>query len=142
MAWARDLLVRSKKAFKELHILTDLQRSGLDRGESVSLPVDVEVHLRDFGRAFPKNVAVTGVTITPQTLRPGEPVSITATLLNASPLPISKCRVQLHLEAGERKRDQERTINLDGGATASVVVLPRRDARGTLARARRGVSQR
>ena len=120
VAWARDVLVRSKKAFKELHILTDLQRSGLDRGESVSLPVDVEVHLRDFGRAFPKNVAVTGVTITPQTLRPGEPVSISATLLNASPLPISKCLVQLHVEAGERKRDLERTIDLDGGATATV----------------------
>jgi len=32
MAWARDLLVRSRKRIKELHILTDLQRSGLDRG--------------------------------------------------------------------------------------------------------------
>ena len=38
MAWARDLLVRSRKKIKELHILTDLQRSGLDRGESVILP--------------------------------------------------------------------------------------------------------
>ena len=37
--------VRSRKATKELHILTDLQRSGLDRGEAVSLPADVEVHL-------------------------------------------------------------------------------------------------
>jgi Aerotolerance regulator N-terminal len=121
LAWARDLLVRSRKPFKELHILTDLQRSGLDRGESVSIPADVEVHLRDFGRAFPKNVAVTGVTVAPQTVRPGEAVSITATVLNASPLPVSKSSVRLHLEAGERKRDLERTIELDGGATSSVV---------------------
>ena len=121
LAWARDLLVRSKKAIKELHILTDLQRSGLDRGESVSLPVDVEVHLRDFGRAFPKNVAVTGVTIAPQTIRPGDAVSITATVLNASPLPIPKCPVRIHVEAGDRKRDLERTIDLEGGATVSVV---------------------
>ncbi len=142
MAWARDLLVRSRKAIKELHILTDLQRSGLDRGESVSLPADVEVHLRDFGRAFPKNVAVTGVTIAPQTLRPGESVSVTATVLNASPLPISKCPVRLHVEAGDQKRDLERTVDLDGGATASVAFSARRDARGTLARARRGVSRR
>jgi Aerotolerance regulator N-terminal len=120
LAWARDLLVRSKKPFKELHILTDLQRSGLDRSDSVSLPNSVEVHLRDFGRAFPKNIAVTGVTIAPQTVRPGEPVSITATVRNVSPLPISKCPVRLHVEAGDRKRDLERTIDLDGGATVGV----------------------
>jgi hypothetical protein len=120
LAWARDLLVRSKKAFKELHILTDLQRSGLDRGDSVSLPVGVDVHLRDFGRAFPKNVAVTGVTIAPQNVRPGDSVSVTATVLNASPLPISKCPIRIHVEAGDRKRDLERTVDLDGGATVSV----------------------
>ena len=142
MAWARDLLVRSRKAIKELHILTDLQRSGLDRGEPVSLPADVEVHLRDFGRAFPKNVAVTGITIAPPTVRPGESVSVTATVLNASPLPVSKCPVRLHVEAGDRKRDLDRTIDLEGGATASVDVSARRVARGTLARARRSVSRR
>ncbi len=120
MAWARDLLVRSRKPIKELHILTDLQRSGLDRGEVVSLPAGVEVHLRDFGRAFPKNVAVTGITITPPTVRPGESVSVTATVLNGSPLPISKCPVRFRLEAGSQKRDLDRTVDLEGGATASV----------------------
>ena len=120
MAWARDLLVRSRKDKKELYILTDLQRSGLDRGEAVSLPGDVEVHLRDFGRAFPRNVAVTAVTISPAALRPGESASITATIVNASPLPIARCPIRLHVEAGERKRDLERTIDLDGSATATV----------------------
>jgi hypothetical protein len=120
MAWARDLLVRSRKAIKELHILTDLQRSGLDRGEAVTLPTDVEVHLRDFGRAFPKNVAVTGITIAPPTVRPGESVSITATVLNTSPLPFSKCPIRLHVEAGDHKRDLDRTVDLQGAATANV----------------------
>ncbi len=120
MAWARDLLVRSRKAVKELHILTDLQRSGLDRGEAVSLPSDVDVRLRDFGRAFPKNVAVTGITIAPATVRPGEAVSVTATVLNASPLPVAKCPVRLHVEAGKEKRDLDRTVDLEGGATAAV----------------------
>jgi hypothetical protein len=120
MAWARDLLVRSPKGIKELHILTDLQRSGLDRGETVTLPNDVEVHLRDFGRAFPRNVAVSGVTIAPATLRPGESATVTATVLNTSPLPVSKCPVRLHVEAGQGKRDLERVIDLEGAATASV----------------------
>jgi hypothetical protein len=120
LAWARDLLVRSRKRFKELHILTDLQRSGLDRGETVSLPSDVEVSLRDLGRAFPKNVAVTNVSITPKTVRPGEPVSITATVFNASPLPIAKCPVKLHIEAGGNKRDMEQAVDAEGGAAATV----------------------
>jgi uncharacterized membrane protein len=120
MAWARDLLIRSRKAVKELHILTDLQRSGLDRGETVSLPSGADVHLRDFGRAFPKNVAVTGITIAPATVRPGEAVSVTATVLNASPLPVAKCPVKLHVEAGAEKRDLDRTVDLEGGAAATV----------------------
>ncbi len=86
----------------------------------MNLPSDVQVHLRDFGRAFPKNVAVTGTTIAPQTLRPGESATITATVFNASPLAIARCPVRLHVESGERKRDLEQTINLEGGATASV----------------------
>ena len=105
---------------QELHILTDLQRSGLDRGESVSLPPDVAVHLVDVGRAFPKNVAVTGIAIVPRAPRPGEPASITATVLNASPLPIAKCPVRLHIEASGQKRNLERTVDLDGGASAVV----------------------
>ena len=35
-------------------------------------------------------------------------------------MPISKCPVRLHLEAGERKRELDREIDLEGGATASV----------------------
>jgi hypothetical protein len=120
MAWARDILVRSRKAVKELHILTDLQRSGLGQGETVLLPEDVEVHLHDFGRPFPRNVAVTAVRIAPKTVRPGGSASITADVFNASPLPVSKCPVRLHMEAGDQKRDLERTLDLEGSATASV----------------------
>jgi Aerotolerance regulator N-terminal len=120
LAWARDVLVRSSRSKKELHILTDLQRSGLDRGEAVRLPAEAEVHLRDFGRAFPKNVAVTGVTIAPRTIRPGERASITATVFNASPLPITKCSVRFHVAAGAQTRELERTIDLDGSASATV----------------------
>jgi hypothetical protein len=57
--------------------------------------------------------------IAPTTLRPGESATVTATVLNTSPLPISKCPVRLHVEAGEQKRDLERVIDLEGGATAS-----------------------
>lgn len=120
LAWARDLCVRSPKRFKRLHILTDLQRTGLDRGERVALPADVEVRLSDVGRAFPKNVAVTAVTVEPQTVRPGEAASVAATVVNGSPLPLYKVPVKLHVEVDGKARDVERAIDLDGGASANV----------------------
>src|SRR4051812_31268982 len=114
MAWARDLCVRSGKGVKEVHILTDLQRSGLDRGEAVVLPDDAEVHLTDLGRAFPKNVAVTAVAVSPTSARPGETAVVTARVLNASPLPAAQVAVRLHVEAGPGTgRDLEKAIDLD-----------------------------
>jgi hypothetical protein len=120
MTWARDLFVKSRKQTMELHILTDLQRSGLDRGEPAILPPDVDVRLRDLGRSFPKNVAVTGIAIAPPAPRPGDATTVTATVLNASPLPLAKCPVRLEVEAGGQKRHLDRTVDLDGGATATV----------------------
>ena len=46
MAWARDLCVRSRKPSKELHVLTDLQRSGLDRARAWSSKAGVKSCLR------------------------------------------------------------------------------------------------
>ena len=119
MAWARDLLVRSSKRSKELHIFTDLQRTGLDRGESVTLPADVEVHLADLGRAFPKNVAVTAVSVEPKTVRPGESAVVRATVTNGSPLPLYKVPVKLAIDADGKPRTMEQTLDLEGGASGA-----------------------
>ena len=61
MAWARDLLVRSRKGSRNCTSSPIFSARGSIAARPSSLPADVEVHLRDFGRAFPKNVAVTGV---------------------------------------------------------------------------------
>jgi hypothetical protein len=124
LAWARDLCIRSRAKTKEIHILTDLQRSGLDRGESVTLPPGVDVHLVDLGRAFPKDVAVTAIAMAPTTIRPGEKATITATVRNTAPLPIRKVPVRLHLEAGDQSLDLDKTLDLDGGASATVDFAP------------------
>jgi hypothetical protein len=120
MAWARDQLTRARSKHKQLHVLTDLQRSGLDRGDSVTLPADVEVHLTDFGRAFPKNLSVTSVEVEPGMARPGEPVTIRATVLNASALPVAKLVVALRLDSGVQPIKVSRTLDIDGGASATV----------------------
>jgi len=121
LAWARDLCVKSRRPFKEIYLFTDLQRSGLDRSESVSVPADVVVRLVDLGRAFPKNAAVTALTVSPATVRPGGAATVTAAVFNASPLPISGVPVRLHLESGGAARDLEKTVDLAGVATATVV---------------------
>ncbi len=121
MAWARDLCVRSGRRAREVHILTDLQRSGLDRGEAVMLPGDAEVQLTDLGRAFPRNVAVTAVSASPNLARPGETVAVTATVLNASPLPAAEVAVRLHVEAGPgNERDLVKSIDMEGASTSTV----------------------
>ena len=121
LAWARDLCVRSRRPIRELHIFTDLQRSGLDRGESVTLPPGVDVHLVDLGRSFPKNVAVTALAASPASPRPGGSTTLSALVFNASPLPLPAVPVRLHLESGGAARDLEKTIDLDGRSTATVV---------------------
>ena len=130
MAWARDLCVRSKKPTRDLYVFTDLQRSGLDRGESASLPPDVNVRLTDLGRAFPKNVAVVGLTLPRGSIRPGESVAVAARVRNLTPLPVSKVPVRLHLEADGKPIDLEKVVNLDGGATANLSFTTPALARG------------
>ena len=121
MAWARDLCVRSKAMKKELHVLTDLQRSGLDRGESARIPADVDVTLTDLGRAFPKNVGVIGVSVSPEALRPRGTGLVTATIRNASPMPAGKVTVKLRLESeGNESIDLEEAVDLDGNVTVNL----------------------
>jgi len=121
MAWARDVIVRSKASRKELHVLTDFQRAGLDRGDSSLLPSGTTVSLVDLGRSFPKNVGVIAVTATPESPRPLEPVKISATLRNAAPLPAGKVAVKLRLETpGEDAIEQDAAVDLDGGASSTV----------------------
>jgi hypothetical protein len=121
MAWARDLAARPGTPLEELHILTDLQRSGLGRGEAARMPPGVTVRLIDLGRPFPKNVAVTGVVVSPTSPRPGETTAIAATVRNASPLPVAAVPVRLHLEAeGHPPIDLDRTLDLDGDSSTTV----------------------
>ena len=131
MAWARDLCVRSPGTSKELHVLTDLQRSGLGRGEAARMPAEVNVHLVDLGRSgFPKNVAVVAAVPSPPSPRPKEPVTISAVVRNAAPLPVESIPVKLHLESeGSTPVDLEQTITLDGDATVTVEFrIPQLDA--------------
>ena len=97
MAWARDVCVASRRSCKELYILTDLQRSGLDRTESEPFPKDVAAHLIDVGQAYPENAAVTRIAPHKTRVRPGESLTISATVFNAGPFPLKGAPVVLRL---------------------------------------------
>ncbi len=124
MTWARDLCIRSRRRVRVVHVLTDLQRSGLDRGDRVTMPSDVDVQVIDLGRAFPRNVAVAGVAISPTTIRPGEAATISAQVVNSGPLPVRDLVVRLHLECEGVVHDSEKLIELDGGAAGTVTFDP------------------
>lgn len=120
LAWAHDLLAASRRARKELYLMTDLQRSGLDRTPAEPLPKDVQVHLVDLGQTFADNVAVTRVTPQKPSIRPGEPVTVDATVLNASPFSVEGVPVVLRLNNGDREQVLRGAADLDDGASATV----------------------
>src|SRR5262245_43258175 len=49
MAWARDVCLSARPGRKEVYVLTDLQRSGLDWTSTEAFPADVVVHVEDMG---------------------------------------------------------------------------------------------
>src|SRR5260221_58670 len=103
LSWARALFLNSPHGRKELHILTDLQRSGLDWTNFEPLSADVEVNLVDLGRTAVNNVAVTTIQTPRRLVRPGDAVSLTAGVFNAGPFALEKMPVVLTLESGTRK---------------------------------------
>jgi hypothetical protein len=126
LAWAGDVCVQSDRRRKEVYVFTDLQRSGFTATDVLPLPPDVEVHLVDLGQAFAANTAVTRVTPSKLSVRPGEPITLAATLLNAGQFPLKGVPVVLRLDGSRpaaqvpRRQEIRSTVDLDAGATGTV----------------------
>lgn len=120
LAWAGDVCIRSDRARKELYVFTDLQRSGFTHGDVQPLPPEVDVHLVDFGQAFPENTAVTRAVPEKLMVRPGEPVTVSVTLLNAGQFALQGVPVVLRVNSNGRQQEVRSTVDLDAGATATV----------------------
>ena len=118
--WARDLSVKSPHRRREVHIITDLQRSGLDWTEAEPFPDDVHVRVHDLGTTAGNNVAVTGARAPRTLIRPGETVNVTATVLNSSDFPQEALPVNLTLESERRQHRLHEQVNIAPGETATV----------------------
>lgn len=117
--WARDLAVRVAATEQELHLFTDLQRSGLDWAEVDPLPEAVQVHIHDLGRAVVSNLAVTEARPIRGVVRPGEPTTIQSTVLNSTPFPVAEQQVLLRLESPAGKLSLRERVKLEPGSTGS-----------------------
>jgi hypothetical protein len=81
----------------EVHILTDLQRTGFGSLEAFTFPKDVPVHVWDVGMATSGNVAVTEVRPLSLLVRADQPTTVQATILNAQTEPLNQRPVSLRL---------------------------------------------
>ncbi len=98
-AWARDICVKAPPGRKQLHLFTDLQRSGLDWTEVEPLPAEVQSHLHDLGNSVVNNVAVTEVRTPRLWVRPGETPTIRASVLHGGAFVLEE--VPIVLEVGK-----------------------------------------
>jgi len=120
ISWARDLSIRAAASSQELHLFTDLQRSGLDWAEVDPLPPAVAVHLHDLGRAVVNNIAVTEARPLRSVIRPLEGTTLQATILNSTAFPIAEQPVVLKLESPRGKLSLREKVKLESGSTGTV----------------------
>ncbi len=111
LEWARDTLAKAPPGPRVLHILTDLQQSGLTWSEVDELPQDVTSHLHDLGRSAVSNLAVTEARPERAWLRPDEQTSLHVTVYNGSPFTANDLPVVLKL-ASSSGSTGGRTITL------------------------------
>src|SRR5438445_5847886 len=78
LAWARDVLVASKRKQRKLYLFTDLQRTGLRGKPFEGTPIDVDVEIVEIGKAVVSNLAVESVETSEPLLRGGQPIVVTA----------------------------------------------------------------
>lgn len=115
-AWARDICVKAPPGRKQLHLFTDLQRSGLDWTEVEPLPAEVQSHLHDLGNSVVNNVAVTEVRTPRLWVRPGETPTIRASVLHGGAFALNE--VAIVLEVGRvEERGQGRGLGVRGQGT-------------------------
>ena len=111
LAWARDIMVGSRRMSRTVYLWTDLQRSGMGDPVAESFPPGVNVEIIDVGRALTTNIAVEDVAAEKTDLRAGNIVSIAARVFNAGLFPVQDVRVKLSLDG---LAPIEKTIALEG----------------------------
>lgn len=120
MAWARDICAKAPPGVKRLHVLTDLQRSGLDWSIVEPMPADVVTKIHVLGREVANNLSVTDVRPTKLVIRPGEGTQLQVALFNGGLYSVADLPVHLRLENGGSKHNLRDKVKLDPGAVVTL----------------------
>jgi hypothetical protein len=97
MSWARDVLVGAPSGPKQLHLFTDLQRSGLDWLEVEPIPPGIKVHLHNYSRSVVNNIAVTEVRPSRTWVRPGEGATVAVTVSHGGAFALEDAPIVLEI---------------------------------------------
>ena len=111
LAWARDVVVGSKRLKRQVFLLTDLQRSGVGPPLPAGFPHNTEVAIVDVGRPLATNLAVEDVLAERTDLEGSQRPIVTARVYNAGAFPARDKRIRLSLEG---KPAVEKTVSIDG----------------------------
>ena len=125
LGWARDVFAQSRRPHRQLVLLTDMQRSGLGglglgRARVKDFPDDVEIELIDVGKPLVRNLAVDEAQVLSRDIRPGQPLVVTARVLNAGAFTVRRARVKLELTGVGRSYDEQATVSLAAGTRERV----------------------
>ncbi len=118
LAWARDLMVQSKRAERRVVFFSDLQRIGVDRTSLEGWPPGVGVEVIDVGKPVATNLAVTDAAVSRSEVRAGEPFIVSAVVSNTGAFPSREVVVRLKLQPRAIEREQKTTV--DAGASQVV----------------------
>ena len=102
LRWASDICQHSTATTKHVHLITDLQQSGLEWSEAATLPAGVVFHLHDVGRQDANNLAVTSAVPERPVVRPNDALVVTARISNSGPFTLEEAPVTLELHNGNR----------------------------------------
>jgi hypothetical protein len=114
MSWARDVLVSAPAGKQQLHLFTDMQRSGLDYTEVEPVPPGVSTYLHDYSKPVVNNVAVSEIRNPRSWIRPGDAPTVAATVLHGGSFALDA--VPVTLEIG-RISDEARQVSPTGSRT-------------------------
>ena len=124
LAWARDRVVTSKRKLRVVHLLTDLQRVGLDHPVPEAFPPGVDVEVVDVGRTLVGNLGVDQARAVVEEIRDGAPPLVSAVIANAGAFPSRGVTVRLNLDGPDGPIRLTETIDLAGSARREVRFRP------------------
>jgi Aerotolerance regulator N-terminal len=124
IAWARDRVVQSRRKLREVHLFTDLQRSGLEHPSPDPFPTGIDVEVVDVGRTLRGNLAVAEARAVVEEIREGAPPLISALVFNAGAFVARGVEVRLTLEGPGGKFQLTEKVDVAGTSRREVRFRP------------------